>query len=82
MHTAALLHDPHSPKIAPITHNDYYRCCLAQVVRLRGGVPRTLLEPGTDDETIRLQAADYFLVAGAEGLEPSTYGFGDRRSTN
>lgn len=34
MHTAALLHDLHSPKIAPITHNDYYRCCLAQVVRL------------------------------------------------
>jgi len=24
MYTAALLHDPHTPKIAPITHNDYY----------------------------------------------------------
>ncbi len=24
MYTAALLHDPHSPKISPITHNDYY----------------------------------------------------------
>ncbi len=23
-----------------------------------------------------------FCMAGAEGLEPSTYGFGDRRSTN
>ena len=23
-----------------------------------------------------------FSLAGAEGLEPSTYGFGDRRSTN
>ena len=26
--------------------------------------------------------SDGFSMAGAEGLEPSTYGFGDRRSTN
>ena len=24
----------------------------------------------------------FFILAGAEGIEPSTFGFGDRRSTN
>ncbi len=25
---------------------------------------------------------DFLFLAGAEGIEPSTFGFGDRRSTN
>ena len=25
---------------------------------------------------------DFYFLAGAEGIEPSTFGFGDRRSTN
>ena len=27
-------------------------------------------------------ADDFLFLAGAEGIEPSTFGFGDRRSTN
>jgi hypothetical protein len=34
-------------------------------------------------QTERLTSLDRLIkVAGAEGLEPPTYGFGDRRSTN
>jgi hypothetical protein len=32
--------------------------------------------------TILSSPAGYVILAGAEGLEPPTYGFGDRRSTN
>tara|TARA_B100000780_G_scaffold278109_2_gene250581 strand:+ start:2021 stop:2134 length:114 start_codon:yes stop_codon:yes gene_type:complete len=34
------------------------------------------------DYNIRESAAFRGLMAGAAGLEPATYGFGDRRSTN
>ncbi len=33
-------------------------------------------------KTIQSSKRHYIFLAGAEGLEPTTYGFGDRRSTN
>lgn len=37
---------------------------------------------GRNKKTAKRLAMRFEYVAGAEGLEPSTYGFGDRRSTN
>jgi hypothetical protein len=56
------------------------RLSLRKTARVFPGCPETLF---AEKPSRNLSAAAWlFVLAGAEGIEPSTYGFGDRRSAD